>query len=116
MPDIIYFIDDGGVIHWKIVNTEDEYSVEETQEWAEVASKYDWPIHTFIQGVDEGMLENLSEELFNEYHQTDNDFKDYLLRRFDYDMDAFLNFLIDNFTHEDIKDLRDGLSKSLKYS
>lgn len=114
MTDILYIVDDADIVHWKIYDPADEYSVNEFQDWASSMRHHDWPVHTLLQDVDEEALKDLSIYLFDTYHGTDGDLTEYLLDRFDYDVNAFVDFLAVNFKRDSLRNIRDKLTRALE--
>lgn len=112
MTNVYYYVDDGNVVHWVIYDPDSED--DGTREILEEAEGYGWQVQTFIEGIDNGTLSSLGDFLFREFHDDDGDLKDYLLDRFDRNIGAFAYFLVRNHTRDDIRDLRDRLTKALR--
>lgn len=114
MTDILYIIDDADIVHWKIYDPGDQYSSNETRDWAINMKLKGWPIHTFLKDADEKTLEDLGDYLFDMFHASDAALTDYLLNRFDHSVDYFVNYLEENFKRDSLKNIRDKLIMSLE--
>ncbi|WP_424359847.1 hypothetical protein [Methanocella sp. MCL-LM] len=112
MTDILYFYDDGENRHWHIY--EPGIGDDELRSWASDCEECGWPIHTFVRGIDpdSNILEDLSEILFDEYHD-DDALVDHVMDRFDFNAAAFAEALVAR-DPEGCRELVKQINKRLK--
>jgi hypothetical protein len=115
MTDILYIVDDADIVHWKLYDPRDQYSINEVRDWATDMKLNGWPIHTFLKDVDEETLEGLGIYLFDMFHSSDTALTDYLLDRFDHNVDYFVEYLEENFNRESLRNIRDDLTRALEH-
>jgi hypothetical protein len=113
MTDILYTVDDADIVHWKLYDPGDRYSVNDVRDWATSMKHNGWPVYTFLRDADAETLEKLGNYLFDTFHSSDTDFTDYLLDRFDHNVDLFVDYLEENFNRESLRNIRDDLTRIL---
>lgn len=114
MTDILYIVDDADIVHWKLYDPGDQYSVNEIRDWMAGMKMNGWPIHTFLKDADEETLKDLGIYLFDMFHSSDAALTDYILDRYDHSVDRFVRYLEENFKRDSLRKIRDKLTSELE--
>jgi hypothetical protein len=111
MTNIYCYVDDEEITHWILWDPDSRDNG--GRMLLEDAMKTGFPIRAFVEDQENKTLEDLSNFLFCKYHDDDKDYTKFLLRGFEGDMGAFVDFLEDNLSDKDLKDLKTRLDRKL---
>jgi hypothetical protein len=111
MTNLYSYVDDCDNIHWILWDPDSRDN--SGRALLEDAMRTDFPITTCLENRNNETLEDLGNFLFCKYHDDDDDYRKFLLREFEGDMNAFVRFLADNLSEEDLNDLKCRLANRL---
>lgn len=112
MTNLYSYVDNYDITHWILWDPDSRDNG--GRAILDDAMRTGFPIKTCLENQDNETLEDLSNFLFCKYHDDDEDYRKFLLREFEGDMNAFVTFLANNLSDKDLNDLSVGLSSKNK--